>query len=157
MQFWHQVSQQFWKRWPTQVFFGPSVRVIQISYLGWQVFPTRQSTLGLTGWTFSYPLPLFWITCNFDHSLPHCAVLCNLQSRPLDDRQRAGLSDQVMDHPPVLHLWTFQWIRPYKHLGSINIVERWLNHHIWFSPTSASCKLLSARTGRPGHCSDWQS
>ena len=37
-------------------FLGPSLRVVRIFCLSWDVFTTRDSTLGLTGRTFSYLL-----------------------------------------------------------------------------------------------------
>ena len=36
------------------IFFGTKFRGGQNFYLIWEVFPTRESTLGLTGWTFLY-------------------------------------------------------------------------------------------------------
>ena len=52
IQFWHQVSGQFRKP-DQQVLFGRSLRVVRIIYFRWEVFPSRESTLGLTGLTFS--------------------------------------------------------------------------------------------------------
>ena len=34
-------------------FLGPSLGGVRIFYYRWEVFPTRESTLGLTGWTLS--------------------------------------------------------------------------------------------------------
>ena len=36
------------------VIFGTKFRGVRILSLRWEVFPTRESTLGLTGWTLSY-------------------------------------------------------------------------------------------------------
>ena len=36
------------------VFFTPSLGGVSVFYLQLEVFSTRESTLGLTGWTFSY-------------------------------------------------------------------------------------------------------
>ena len=36
-------------------FLGPSLREVRLFYLRFEVFTTRESTLGLTGLTFSYP------------------------------------------------------------------------------------------------------
>ena len=35
-------------------FLGPSLREVTILYSWWEVFPTRESVLGLTSWTLSY-------------------------------------------------------------------------------------------------------
>ena len=39
----------------SDTFFGTKFRGGQNFYLRWEVFPTRESALGLTGWTLSYP------------------------------------------------------------------------------------------------------
>ena len=39
-------------------FLGPSVGVVSFLNLRWKIFLTRESALGLTGWTLFYPFGL---------------------------------------------------------------------------------------------------
>ena len=58
IQFWHQMSKQFWKLWLTG-FFWTKFRGIRILYYQLEVFSIRESTLRLTGWYLSYTIYIF--------------------------------------------------------------------------------------------------
>ena len=42
------------KSYDQHCFLGPKLGVVRFFYLQWEVFPTKESALGLTGWTLSY-------------------------------------------------------------------------------------------------------
>ena len=64
------------KSYDQHVFFGPSLSVVRIFYLRWDVFTTRESALGLTGWTFSYRFRSYH--CKLGTRKPICLVTRSL-------------------------------------------------------------------------------
>ena len=78
-QFLHQVSMQFGKLWQTQVFLAPSLGCQIFFFNLWlEVFETRESILGLTGWTSSSQIRkiIGQIICISDIKLMNLNISC---------------------------------------------------------------------------------